>query len=122
MENTELLERLLAAIEQSNDALRKEILEGQETLRKEIIDQATKAMSAQSEMIMGKIDQKVYEAETRINIKIEHEIDRQLKALFDGYQLNYDKNMELVQRTEKLDSRVQRLEIRMDILEGHKTA
>lgn len=111
MENTELLQQILVAIEQNN-----------ETLRKSIIDQVTKAMSAQSQMLIEQIDQKVSDAETRINIKIEHEIDRQLKALFDGYQLNYDKNLELSQHIEKLDSRVERLEVRMDILEEHKTA
>lgn len=159
MENTELLERLLAAIEQSNDTLRKEILEGQEslaqtlreefqkgqdTLRKEILEgqesladtlrvefregqdalrkDMMEALDTRSDAFVERIDRKIKEAETRINIKIENEVDGKLKALFDGYYLNHDQNERQDARIHSLDSRVERLEIRMDILEEHRTA
>lgn len=137
MENTELLERLLAAIAQGNETLRREIREeirgsqeilrtefreSQEALKKDIIDQVVEAMNTQSEALVKMIDKRVSEAETRINIKLEHEIDHQLKALLDGYKLNHDKNQKQDARLDKLDSRVERLEVRMDVLEEHKTA
>lgn len=126
MDNTELLEQLRILIEQGQEAFRVEFQEGQEALRKDIIDRVACAMNIQSETLIERItkeiDKRVTEAETRINIKIENEIDGKLKALFDGYQLNRENYLEMEARTEKLDGRVERLEIRMDVLEKHKTA
>lgn len=126
MDNTELLEQLRILIEQGQEAFRAELQKGQEALRKDIIDRVACAMNIQSETLIERItkeiDKRVTEAETRINIKIENEIDGKLKALFDGYQLNRENYLEMEARTEKLDGRVERLEIRMDVLEKHKTA
>lgn len=137
MDNTELLEQLRILIEQGQEAfraelqkgqeaLRVEFQEGQEALRRDIIDRVAYAMNIQSETLIERItkeiDKRVTEAETRINIKIENEIDGKLKALFDGYQLNRENYLEMEARSEKLDGRVERLEIRMDVLEKHKTA
>lgn len=169
MENTELLQQILAAIKQGNDALRAELLgemqrsletlkaemqtsqetlkaemqrsqetlkaemqtsqetlkaemqRSQEMLKKDIIDQIVDAMNIQSEMLVKTIDKRVTEAETRINVKIEHEIDHHLQALHDGYKLNHEKNKRQDARLHNLDGRVERLEVRMDVLEHHKT-
>jgi len=165
MENAELLERLLAVMEQNQTLLRKEIREGQESLREEIrkefregqeslreefregqeslreefregqeslrrsqevikkdlIEQFTAAMNEQSEMLIKVMDKKVHEAETRINIKIEHEVDSKIKALFDGYQLAHEKQWELERHTERLQNQVDELETRVETLET-KTA
>lgn len=133
MDNNELLEQILTAIKQGNDALRTEFRESQEALRtefqesqealkKDIIDQIVEAMNIQSEGLTRMIDKRVSQAETRINMKIEHEIAHHLQALHDGYKLNHDKNEKQDARLRNLDGRVGRLEVRMDILEKHQTA
>lgn len=139
MENNGLLEQILAAIkvlEQRQESLHKEIQrdirerqeilqtefrEGLASLKTDLIDQVIEAMNTQSEGLARMIDKRVTEAETRINIKIEHEIDHQLKALLDGYKLNHDKNEKQDTHLSKLDGRVERLEVRVGALE-HRTA
>lgn len=91
-------------------------------LKKDLVDQVVEAMNIQSEMLIKTTDKRVAEAETRINMKIEHETSDQLKALHDGCQLNHEKNEKQDVRLRNLDGRVGRLEVRMDVLEEHRTA
>lgn len=140
MENAELLERLLAALEQSEgrlearleahlreeirnsqELLRKEFQEGQSALRNDLIGQFTEAMNTHTEAIDRVMSKRFQEIETRLNVKIENEVNSKLKALFDGYQSALEKQWELERHTGKLQDQVDGLEIRVGALES-KTA
>ena len=136
MENAELLERLLAAIEQSEmrlevrfreeirkgqELLRKEFQEGQTALKNDLVEQFTEAMNTHAEAVDRIMLKRMRELETRLNVKIENEVDGKLKALFDGYQSAHEKQWELERRTGQLQDQVDGLEIRVEALES-KTA
>lgn len=108
-------------VQNSQELLRKEIRESQEALKKDLIEQVVDQMNLQLEAIETIIDKKIAEAETRVNVKIENEVDGKLKALFDGYQSAHEKQWELERRTGQLQDQVDGLEIRVEALES-KTA
>lgn len=88
----------------------------------ELMAQVLAAMQEQTEVLVKMIDERiekrVSEAETRINIKIEHEISRKIEALFDGYKLTHEKQWELERQTDRLQSRLEELEDRVTMLES----
>ncbi len=58
------------------------------------------------------------ELETRISVKIENEVTKRIDALFDGYKLTHEKQWELERQTERLQSQIDDLQIRIAALEN----
>lgn len=55
--------------------------------------------------------EKIREAESRINTKIEHSVSNKLGILFDAYEIEREKHNELKEQVENLERRVERLEV-----------
>lgn len=69
-----------------------------------------------------RLESKIQESETRINIKIENEICKRIDSLFDGYKLAHEKQWELEHETEKMKAQINDLQIRLAALEQKVTA
>jgi len=54
----------------------------------ELLFQVLAAMQEQTETLTRMVDQKLQDAESRINIKIENDVTKRLDSLTDGYKLN----------------------------------
>ena len=76
----------------------------------ELLNQVLAAMQEQTDTLTKMVGQKISDAETRINTKIESEVTQRLDALTDGYKLNHEKQWELERKLDALERRVERLE------------
>ena len=76
----------------------------------ELLNQVLAAMQEQTDTLTKMVEQKISDAETRINTKIENEVTQRLDALTDGYKLNHEKQWELERKLDALERRVERLE------------
>lgn len=99
MDNQELLNQVLAAMERQSEKTKNEIME-----------QVVAAMQEQTEVLTKMVDEKINAAETRVNIKIENEVSKKIEALFDGYKLVHEQQWELQHRVDALERRLQALE------------
>ena len=83
----------------------------------ELLNQVLAAMQEQTEMltrmVKAEVSRAVDAAETRINLKIENEVTGRIDSLFDGYKLAHEKQWELEHRMLKLESRLDRLETKV---------
>ena len=68
----------------------------------DLLNQVLAAMNDQTETLVKMMKEEIHNAETRINTKIESEVTQRLDALTDGYKLNHEKQWELERETEKL--------------------
>jgi len=147
MDNNELLAQVLAAINERTDALEKKLDERIDALETRFnertdalekkLDERTAALDQkleertdllmrmiheQSVVLTEKLTEKMYEvsreAETRVNLKIEHEVSKKIESLFDGYKLAHEKQWELDRENQQLRDRVEAIEVRLAALEN----
>ena len=102
MDNQELLNQVLAAMQEQTEVL-------------------TKMIHTQISESEAKTAQKIQDLETRISLKIENDITRRLDSLVDGYKLTHEKQWELEKRTQDLQDQLSDLQTRLAALEN-KTA
>lgn len=76
----------------------------------DLLNQVLAAMNDQTETLVKMMKEEIHNAETRINTKIESEVTQRLDALTDGYKLNHEKQWELERELIDLKRRVERLE------------
>ena len=76
----------------------------------DLLNQVLAAMNDQTETLVKMVKEDLHNAETRINTKIESEVTQRLDALTDGYKLNHEKQWELERELIDLKRRVERLE------------
>ena len=76
----------------------------------DLLNQVLAAMNDQTETLVKMMKEEIHDAETRINTKIESEVTQRLDALTDGYKLNHEKQWELERELADLKRRVERLE------------
>lgn len=76
----------------------------------DLLNQVLAAMNDQTETLVKMMKEEIHDAETRINTKIESEVTQRLDALTDGYKLNHEKQWELERELIDLKRRVERLE------------
>ena len=76
----------------------------------DLLNQVIAAMNDQTETLVKMVKEEIHNAETRINTKIESEVTQRLDALTDGYKLNHEKQWELERELIDLKRRVERLE------------
>ncbi|WP_368182181.1 hypothetical protein [Anaerotruncus rubiinfantis] len=76
----------------------------------DLLNQVLAAMNDQTETLVKMVKEEIHNAETRINTKIESEVTQRLDALTDGYKLNHEKQWELERELIDLKRRVERLE------------
>lgn len=76
----------------------------------DLLNQVLAAMNDQTETLVKMVKEEIHDAETRINTKIESEVTQRLDALTDGYKLNHEKQWELERELIDLKRRVERLE------------
>jgi len=136
MDNNELLAQVLAAINERTDALEKKLDERIDALEtkfdertdaldrklEERTDLLMRMIHEQSVVLTEKLTEKMYEVsretETRINLKIEHELGKKIESLFDGYKLAHEKQWELDRENQQLRDRVDAIELRLAALES----
>ena len=63
----------------------------------ELLDQVVKMLEQQTE---------------RIELKIELDVSKKIEALFDGYKLTHEKQLELEKKLAELERRIETLEIK----------
>lgn len=103
MDNQELLNQVLAAMQEQTEVL-------------------TKMIHTQISESEAKTAQKIQDLETRISLKIENDIiPAGLHSLVDGYKLTHEKQWELEKRTQDLQDQISDLQTRLAALEN-KTA
>ena len=78
----------------------------------ELMEQILAVMQQQTDTLVGMIDTKIKEAETRINVKIENDVGNRIDSLFDGYKLAHEKQWELERKVDQLEKRLEALESR----------
>ena len=78
----------------------------------ELMEQILAVMQQQTDTLVGMIDTKIKEAETRINVKIENDVGKRIDSLFDGYKLTHEKQWELERKVDQLEKRLEALESR----------
>ena len=78
----------------------------------ELMEQILAVMQQQTDTLVGMIDTKIKEAETRINVKIENDVGKRIDSLFDGYKLAHEKQWELERKVDQLEKRLEALESR----------
>lgn len=98
MDNQELLNQVLGAMERQSEKTKNEIME-----------QVAAAMQEQTEVLT----KMVQDVEIRINIKIENEVTKRIDSLFDGYKLVHEKQWELEHEMIALRERLERLEAKV---------
>lgn len=76
----------------------------------DLLNQVLAAMNDQTETLVKMVKEEIHDAETRINTKIESEVTQRLDALTDEYKLNHEKQWELERELIDLKRRVERLE------------
>lgn len=79
----------------------------------ELLNQVLAAMQEQTEVLTKMVDEKIDAAERRINIKIENEVTKRIDSLFDGYKLVHEKQWELEHEVIALKERLERLEAKV---------
>lgn len=91
----------------------------------ELLSQVLAAMQEQTEVLTKMVDEKISQAENRLNkridkieLKIENEVTKKIEALFDGYKLTHEKQWEMQMETQRELNEIKR---RLDALEN-KTA
>ena len=57
-----------------------------------------------------RINGKMQEMETRINVKLENDVAKRIDSLFDGYKLVHEKQWELEHKMDALEKRIEMLE------------
>lgn len=114
MDNQQLLEQVLAALDRSQETLRQEMA----VMKKDLTEQFVAAMNEQTEMLTKMVDKRVAEAESRLDMKIEHEVSHKIETLFDGYKLNHEKQWELERKTGQLQLQIDEMEARLAALES----
>lgn len=78
--------------------------------RFESIDKRFEKMEHDMRQLKLDVANMMEEQTTRIELKIENDVTRQIHALFDGYKLNREKQYELERKVEQLEQRVEKLE------------
>ena len=83
-----------------------------------------KEMLEQFQMIAGligdtnaRIDNLEY-AVTEIKVTLENDVAKKIGSLFDGYQLNHEKQWELERKTDGMQHQIDDLQVRTAALEG----
>lgn len=78
--------------------------------RFESIDKRFEKMEHDMRQLKLDVANMMEEQTTRIELKIENDVTRQIHALFDGYKLNREKQYELERKVDQLEQRIEKLE------------
>lgn len=84
----------------------------------ELLTQIATLFNQQTEVMTEYLDSRVAEAERRIAIKIETDITKRIDALFDGYKMAHEKQVDQQRQLEAMLTDMELIKLRVLALEN----